>query len=114
MLKEGQYHIPSGCAISGIFHKDGRRTDGTEIIRSISVMHDRSNGLGGGFAAYGIYPEYADCYAFHLFYDEPNVKDACEKFLNELKEKDKDGIITWKPYFLDDPHSDPKASVHYG
>ncbi|MDY4444039.1 class II glutamine amidotransferase [Butyricicoccus sp.] len=83
MLKEGQYHIPSGCAISGIFHKDGRRTDGTEIIRSISVMHDRSNGLGGGFAAYGIYPEYADCYAFHLFYDEPNVKDACEKFLNE-------------------------------
>ena len=77
MLKEGQYHIPSGCAISGIFHKDGRRTDGTEIIRSISVMHDRSNGLGGGFAAYGIYPEYADCYAFHLFYDEPNVKDAC-------------------------------------
>lgn len=30
-------------------------------------MHDRSNGLGGGFAGYGIYPEYKDFYAFHMF-----------------------------------------------
>lgn len=30
------------------------------------------------------------------------VGGISEKFLNELKEKDKDGIITWKPYFLDD------------
>ena len=25
MLKEGEVRIPSGCAISGVFHKDGRR-----------------------------------------------------------------------------------------
>ena len=31
-------------------------------------MHDRSNGLGGGFAAYGIYPEYRDFYAFQDVY----------------------------------------------
>ena len=31
-------------------------------------MHDRSNGLGGGFAVYGIYPSYADHYAFHVMY----------------------------------------------
>lgn len=30
------------------------------------------------------------------------VGGISEKYLNELKEKDKDGIITWKPYFLDD------------
>lgn len=30
------------------------------------------------------------------------VGGISEKFLNELKEKDKDSIITWKPYFLDD------------
>ena len=58
MLKEGQMRIPSGCAISGIFARDGRRMSGEAIIRSIALMHDRSNGLGGGFAAYGIYPEY--------------------------------------------------------
>ena len=44
-------------------------------------MHDRSNGLGGGFAGYGIYPEYQDYYAFHVFYDDTGAKEACEKFL---------------------------------
>ena len=44
-------------------------------------MHDRSNGLGGGFAAYGIYPEYKDYYAFHLFYDNTTAKKECEDFL---------------------------------
>ena len=60
MVKEGQVRIPSGCAISGIFSKNGRRMAGDDIIKSIAVMHDRSNGLGGGFAGYGIYPEYRD------------------------------------------------------
>ena len=42
-------------------------------------MHDRSNGLGGGFAGYGIYPEYADYYAFHVFYDTQAAKEECER-----------------------------------
>lgn len=54
---------------------------GDTIIESISVMHDRSNGLGGGFAAYGIYPEYKDYYAFHIFYDSSSVRKECEEFL---------------------------------
>lgn len=80
-MREGQVRIPSGCAISGIFNKSGRRMSGEAIIESISVMHDRSNGLGGGFAAYGIYPEYKDYYAFHMFYDTPAAKRECEEFL---------------------------------
>lgn len=40
---------------------------GEDIIRSMVPMHDRSNGLGGGFAAYGIYPEHREEYAFHIF-----------------------------------------------
>lgn len=83
MQREGEVRIPSGCAISGIFAKDGARFDGSEIIKSISVMHDRSNGLGGGFAGYGIYPEYQDAYAFHIFYDHKEAKAACERFLEE-------------------------------
>ena len=81
LQKEGQVRIPAGCAISGIFHKDGARENGTRIIDSIRTMHDRSNGLGGGFAGYGIYPEYADFYAFHVFYDTQNAKETCEKEL---------------------------------
>lgn len=79
--REGEIRIPSGCAIAGVFARDGERMPGGEIIRSISVMHDRSNGLGGGFAGYGIYPEYKELYALHIFYDNTAVKQDCEKFL---------------------------------
>ena len=78
--KEGHIRIPSGCAISGIIDKSGKRMNGESIIKSITVMHDRSNGLGGGFAAYGIYPEYKDYYALHVFYDSAPAKKACEEF----------------------------------
>ena len=82
LKKEGQIRIPSGCAISGIFSKSGERFSGEKIIQSISVMHDRSNGLGGGFAGYGIYPEYKELYAFHIFYDSPKAKEECEHYLD--------------------------------
>ncbi|MDR3216790.1 MAG: glutamine amidotransferase family protein [Clostridiaceae bacterium] len=82
MLKEGQIRIPSGCAISGVFNRDGKRVNGSDIITSISVMHDRSNGLGGGFAGYGIYPEYKDFFAFHVFFDSKESRAECEKYLD--------------------------------
>lgn len=83
MKYEGDVRIPSGCAISGIFAKDGRAFNGEDIINSIAIMHDRSNGLGGGFAAYGIYPQYKEYYAFHIFYENNDIKGDCEKFLNQ-------------------------------
>lgn len=82
MLREGEIRIPSGCAISGIMNKSGKAFSGHDIIKSIALMHDRSNGLGGGFAAYGIYPEYKDHYAFHLFYDDLKAKEDTEEYLN--------------------------------
>jgi glutamate synthase domain-containing protein 1 len=81
MVREGEIRIPSGCAISGMINRSGKRMSGEAIIRSISVMHDRSNGLGGGFAAYGIYPEYRDYYALHIFYNTVSAKRECEEFL---------------------------------
>lgn len=81
MQKEGQIRIPSGCAISGIFSKNGKLINGEAIRQSIAVMHDRSNGLGGGFAGYGIYPQYKELYAFHVFYDNNTAKEECETFL---------------------------------
>lgn len=81
MQKEGEVRIPSGCAISGIFSRSGKKMNGEAIIRSISTMHDRSNGLGGGFAAYGIYPRSKDLYAFHVFYDSVRAKEECEKVI---------------------------------
>ncbi|MGL4982959.1 MAG: class II glutamine amidotransferase [Treponemataceae bacterium] len=83
MLLEGEVRIPSGCAISGMFSKSGERFSGQTIIDSISIMRDRSNGLGGGFAAYGIYPEYKEYYAFHVFYNDNEAKKTCEEFLDK-------------------------------
>lgn len=82
MLREGEIRIPSGCAISGIVNKQGVRFSGRDVMKSIALMHDRSNGLGGGFAAYGIYPEYAEHYAFHMYYDDLTIKDYTEDFLS--------------------------------
>ena len=53
MKREGQVRIPSGCAISAVISREGRRMTGEKIVESMIPMHDRSNGLGGGFAAYG-------------------------------------------------------------
>ena len=78
MKKEGQIRIPSGCAISAVISREGRRMTGEKIMESMIPMHDRSNGLGGGFAGYGIYPEYRDFYAFHIFFDTRDTRKTCE------------------------------------
>ncbi len=83
MQREGQIRIPAGCSISGVISRSGQGICGSEIVRSIATMHDRSNGLGGGFAGYGIYPQYKDYYAFHIFYDDTAARKACEDFLEE-------------------------------
>lgn len=80
---EGETRIPSGCAISGFFSRKGERMCADKIVASIAVMHERSNGLGGGFAGYGIYPEYSEQYAFHVFYDDMDARERTEHFLNE-------------------------------
>lgn len=88
MQKEGEVRIPSGCAISGIFSRSGKKFNGEDIIKSIKTMHDRSNGLGGGFAAYGIYPKSKDLYALHVFYSSVAAQEACEHIIKENFELD--------------------------
>ena len=83
MKTEGEVRIPSGCAISAVISRNGTRMTGEAIIESMKPMHDRSNGLGGGFAGYGIYPDYKDFYAMHMFFDDRTARKDCEAFLKE-------------------------------
>lgn len=83
MKKEGQVRIPSGCAIAAVISREGNKMSGESITSAMCPMHDRSNGLGGGFAGYGIYPEYRDFYAFHMFFDDRTTRKNCEVFLKE-------------------------------
>lgn len=73
----------AGCAISGVMSTRGRMIGGDVIIRSIAIMNCRSNGLGGGFAGYGIYPEHADRYCFHVMFMKPDVRVEVEDFLSK-------------------------------
>ncbi len=102
---EGQIRIPSGCAISAVISRDGNTMTGEKIIESMRPMHDRSNGLGGGFAAYGIYPDYKDFYALHIFYNDNGAKAVCEKYLRDSFEIVKaENIPTRKhPRITDEP-----------
>ena len=93
MKPEGQARIPSGCAIAAVISREGNRMSGRMICEAMKPMHDRSNGLGGGFAGYGIYPEYKDFYALHMFFGERADRKNCEVFLKERFEIIRSEII---------------------
>ena len=105
MIKEGQVRIPSGCAIAAVISKEGKKMSGEMITEAMKPMHDRSNGLGGGFAAYGIYPEYKDFYALHMFFDNREARKDCERFLKERFEIVKSEILPTRkiPAITDEP-----------
>ncbi|MCX6354209.1 MAG: glutamine amidotransferase family protein [Candidatus Aureabacteria bacterium] len=84
--KLARERIPSGCSIAGIMDVNGVVIPGSEIVGLIEVMHDRSNGLGGGFAGYGIYPRHANDYCFHLMYDYSEAKQQTENAMEKCFE----------------------------
>ena len=104
-MREGQVRIPSGCAIAAVISKEGNRMSGEMIYNAMKPMHDRSNGLGGGFAGYGIYPEYKDFYALHMFFDCRATRKECEAFLKERFEIVKSELIPTRtiPAITDEP-----------
>jgi glutamate synthase domain-containing protein 1 len=61
----------------------GKCFSGTGVIKAIANMHDRGNGLGGGFAVYGLYPGYKELYAFHIMYLSPEGRKETECYLGE-------------------------------
>ena len=73
----------SNCGLTGFISKSGQLVEGSVIIKSIALMHDRGNGLGGGFAAYGIYPEFKELFAFHLMYESGMALQLTEEYLAE-------------------------------
>jgi glutamate synthase domain-containing protein 1 len=72
-----------GCSIFGMMNVEGKRFSSQDPIRAIANMHDRGNGLGGGIAVYGIYPEHQDDYAFHIMYLSQDAKEKTDKLLKE-------------------------------
>jgi glutamate synthase domain-containing protein 1 len=86
----------SGCGLVGIMDQSGRRFSGRDIITSIASMRERANGLGGGFAAYGIYPEFKSYWCFHMMFESKSAMVQTEEFLRNNYKLVKDEIIPTK------------------
>ncbi len=66
-------------------------------------MHDRGNGLGGGFAVYGIYPDFKDYYAFHVMYLSKDAKEKTDHILASKFDIAYDEEMQTKPANVRDP-----------
>lgn len=73
----------SGCGIIGIMNEAGDTFSGEQVVIGICSMLERGNGLGAGYAGYGIYPDFRDCWCFHVMYYEDRAKDLAEDFLTK-------------------------------
>ncbi|MCL0091415.1 glutamine amidotransferase family protein [Dehalococcoidales bacterium] len=118
------YHddkVVDACSLFGVMDTSGKKFSGEGVIRAIANMHVRSNGLGGGFAIYGLYPEYADYYAFHIMYLSREGQREVEAFLKarfdlvyaeEVPTQPRPGIVNpplvWR-YFLEVGQHKPKG-----
>jgi len=67
----------------GICDESGAPMSGEAPILAMAVQRDRGNGLGGGFAGYGIYPDFPDHFCFHMMYHDLGAKEAAEAILDQ-------------------------------
>jgi glutamate synthase domain-containing protein 1 len=118
------------CSIFGAMNRDGERFTGAGVMKAIANMRVRGNGLGGGFAAYGIYPKFRDYYAFHLMFTgkspqaKLDAKRELEAFLSsrfdvvsdeEIPHDDavklRDPPLVWRYFVLPKKGSDDSGLV---
>jgi glutamate synthase domain-containing protein 1 len=108
-----------GCGISGLINIDGNKISGKKIVDMLCILKERENGLGAGYAAYGIYPKYQDYYAIHFLFDNEiaklNVLEYLEKRGNiihseaiptNISNNIENPPITWRIFF------EPEKSNH--
>jgi glutamate synthase domain-containing protein 1 len=93
----------AGCSIFGMMNLEGKRFGSRDPVRAITNMHERSNGLGGGFAVYGIYPDFKEYYALHVMYLSRDAKDKTDRILASCFNIIYDEEIQTRPANVNDP-----------
>jgi len=82
-------HVPAkdieACGLFGVMNIRGQKFGALMAIEAIKNIKVRGNGLGGGFAVYGLYPDYKDYYALHIMFQNKDIKakEKTEYFLGE-------------------------------
>lgn len=77
------HRVFDGCGISGFINIDGRLESGERIVNMLCILNERENGLGAGFAGYGIYPKFKDHYALHFLFDDETSKENVLNYLEQ-------------------------------
>ena len=89
--------VMDACSIFGMMDTSGARFSGKPVMEAIANMHVRGNGLGGGFAVYGLYPDYANHYAFHVMCLSREGQAEVDKFLKQKFHVIHDETVPTKP-----------------
>ena len=111
------------CGIAGHINIDGTRESGKRAGDMLETMVDRENGLGAGYACYGLFPNLAEYYCIQLFLDDTAAKERLEAYFKSVAEIVKDEQVYTQPvktmkgpyplvwrYFLDVPKKIIKKS----
>ncbi len=77
----GDDKVSSACGLFGYMDTSGALHAGTRIIDAICNMQERGNGLGSGYAAYGLYPEFSEHYAFHVMCRDDAARQELDGYL---------------------------------
>ncbi len=79
----GDDKVIDACGLFGVLDTSGERMGVSDVAKAIANLHDRNNGLGGGWGVYGLYPQHVDEYAIHLMYTGPKARPEVEAILQE-------------------------------
>jgi glutamate synthase domain-containing protein 1 len=70
------------CGIAGLISHRRQLENGTRIKKAITLLDERGNGLGAGYAAYGIYPAFSELYALHIMASSPETMEEAGRFIH--------------------------------
>ncbi|MDD1768681.1 MAG: hypothetical protein LUQ55_01705 [Methanomassiliicoccales archaeon] len=103
-----------GCGIAGCISVQGKKTSGEHITRMLTTMSERENGLGAGYACYGLFPDRRDEFCIQLLLDDEESKCVVEELLKDFEEAFKVEVPKdWEAFSKICPNTYRPFSGHY-
>jgi len=93
------------CGIAGLISLNKVRENGSRIKKAIVLQTERGNGLGAGYAAYGIYPGYEKLHAIQIMASSEEAVVRSAAFIRQwFKVQKQEPIPVWNKVINDHPH----------
>ncbi|MGC9360835.1 MAG: hypothetical protein ACP5G7_10775, partial [Anaerolineae bacterium] len=73
--------VHDACGLFGFIDTAGEAHGGAIAVEALCSMRERGNGLGAGYAAYGIYPEHAERYCLHAMCRHRQARQELDEYL---------------------------------